>query len=148
MSLHSYNKIWIHLIWEIPAFQKIVSPDSRKIISDFLNNYSKAKDIFMQINFVNADHIHALVDMPTNLSVEDCIRLYKGASSFYINKNRITRSKFSWEKGYGALSVSPSKLGIVTDYIRNQEEHHRKKSFKEEYELFLENYGIKFEENG
>lgn len=113
MSLHSYNKIWIHLIWEIPAFQKIVSPDSRKIISDFLYNYSKTKDIFMLINFVNADHIHALVDMPTNLSTEDCIRLYKGASSFYINKNRITKSKFSWEKGYGALSVSPSKLSQV-----------------------------------
>ena len=95
----------------------------------------------MKINFVNADHVHALVDLPTNLSVEDCIKQLKGGSSFYINKERITKIKFSWGKGYGAFSVSASQLKNVIEYIRNQEEHHKIKSFTEEYELFMKMYG-------
>jgi REP element-mobilizing transposase RayT len=102
----------------------------------------------MMINYVNADHVHALVDLPTDLSVEDCIKLLKGASSFYINKNRITGFKFSWGKGYGAFSVSASQLNNLVDYIRNQEEHHRVKSFTEEYQLFIKKYGIDLKENG
>ena len=82
-----------------------------------------------------------LVDLPTNLSVEDCIKLLKGGSSFYINKERITKTKFSWGKGYGAFSVSASQLKNVIEYIRNQEEHHKTKGFTEEYELFMKMYG-------
>lgn len=96
----------------------------------------------MEINFVNADHVHALIDLPTNLSAEDCIKLLKGSSSFYINKNRIIANKFSWGKGYGAFSVSPSQIVSVVRYINNQEEHHKIKSFNEEYRLFIEKYGI------
>ena len=148
MSQHSYNKIWIHFIWETPEKEKILLRDARKKISDFLYNYCKEKNIFMRINFVNADHVHALVDLPTNLSVEECIKLLKGSSSFFINKNRITSNKFSWGKGYGAFSVSASQLNNVADYIRNQEDHHRIKSFTEEYQLFINKYGIELMENG
>ena len=146
MSKHSYNKIWIHFIWETPDKQKILSSDARKKISNFLYEYCKEKNIFMKINYVNADHVHTLVDLPTDLSVEECIKLLKGSSSFYINKNRITRNKFSWGKGYGAFSVSASQLNNVVDYIRNQEEHHRVKSFTEEYQLFIKKYGIDIKE--
>lgn len=147
MSEHSFNKIWIHFIWETPNKEKILSRDVRKKISNFLYDYCKEKGIYMKINFVNADHVHALVDLPTNMSVEECIKLLKGASSFYINKNRITAFKFSWGKGYGAFSVSASQLNKVVDYIRNQEDHHRTKSFTEEYQLFIKNYRIGVKEN-
>jgi putative transposase len=147
MSKHSYNKIWIHFIWETPNKEKILLKEARKQISNFLYNYCKEKGIFMKINFVNADHVHALIDLPTDMSAEECIKLLKGASSFYINKNRITRNKFSWGKGYGAFSVSASQLNNVMDYIRNQEKHHRVKSFAEEYQLFIKNYRINVNEN-
>ena len=91
MSKHSYNKIWIHFIWETPDKEKILSKDTRKKISNFLYSYCKEKHIFMKVNYVNADHVHTLVDLPTDISVEECIKLLKGSSSFYINKNRITR---------------------------------------------------------
>ena len=96
----------------------------------------------MKINFVNADHVHVVLDLPTNLSAEECIKLLKGASSFYINKYRIVANKFSWGKGYGAFSISASQLTNVVDYIKNQDEHHRVKSFTEEYQLFIKKYGI------
>ena len=140
MSLRSYNKIWIHFIWETFDGEKIFSKDQRKEISNLLYDYRKEKKIFMKINFVNADHVHALLDLPTNLTIEDCIKLLKGASSFYINKNRIIKTKFSWGKGYGTFSVSASQVNTVVRYIKNQEEHHRIKSFTEEYELFIKKY--------
>jgi REP element-mobilizing transposase RayT len=142
MSRHSYNKIWVHLIWETSEDQKILSRDVRKKISEFLYKYCKENNIYMRINYVNPQHAHALIDLPTNLSVEKCIKLLKGSSSFYINKNRITINKFSWSKGYGAFSVSASQLDNVISYIKNQEEHHRVKSFTEEYQLFIKKYGI------
>jgi REP element-mobilizing transposase RayT len=148
MSKHSYNKIWIHFIWETPDKEKIISRDVRIKISIFLYDYCKEKGIFMKINYANADHAHVLLDLPTNLSIEECIKLLKGSSSFYINKNRITEFKFSWGKGYGAFSVSASQLNNVINYIKNQEEHHRIKSYTEEYQLFLKNYGISWNENG
>lgn len=148
MSKHSYNKIWIHFIWETPGKQKMLSKEARKKISNFLYDYCKSKNIFMKINYVNADHVHAVVELPTNLSAEECIKLLKGASSFFINKYRITLAKFSWGKGYGAFSVSASQLNNVVDYIKSQEEHHRVKSFTEEYLLFIKKYGIDVNENG
>jgi len=148
MSKHSYNKILIHFIWETQNKEKILSRDVRKKISNFLYDYCKEKGIFMKINYVNADHAHVLLDLPTNISVEECIKLLKGSSSFYINKSRITEFKFSWGKGYGAFSVSASQIDKVVNYIKNQEDHHRVKSYTEEYQLFIKNYGIDLQENG
>ncbi len=142
MSQHSYNKLWIHFIWETQDKQKVFTPEAKTIISRFLYDYSKEKNIFMKINYVNADHVHTLVDLPTNLSVEECVKLLKGSSSYYINKNRVVRNKFSWGKGYGSFSVSASQLDNVVNYIKGQEEHHRSKSFTEEYQLFIKKYGI------
>ena len=148
MSKHSYNKIWIHFIWETLDKQKILLKEARLKLSDFLYKYCKEKNIYMNINFVNADHAHALIDLPTNLSAEECIKLLKGASSHFINKNRLTPTKFSWGRGYGVFSVSASHVESVKVYIKNQEEHHRAKSFSEEYKLFIEKYGLKYGVNG
>lgn len=148
MSHHSYNKIWIHFIWETLDKQKILPKPARIKISNYLFDYCKEKSIYMKTNFVNADHVHALIDFPTNLTVEDCIKLLKGSSSHYVNQNKVINSKFSWGRGYGAFSVSASQLESVIAYIKNQEEHHRVKSFAEEYKLFIEKYGMRFGVNG
>ena len=142
MSSHSFSKIWIHYIWGTLDHQNILSKDTQLKISKFLFEYSIEKKIFMKVNYVNSDHVHALIDLPTNLSIEDCIKLFKGASSHFINQKRLTNSKFHWGRGYGSFSVSPSQLPIVEKYIINQEEHHKVKSFTEEYNLFLERYNI------
>jgi len=148
MSTHSYNKIWLHLIWETLDKQKILPKPARLKLSEFLYSYSKEKGIFMKTNFVNADHVHALIDLPTNISVEECIKLLKGSSSHYINTNRIINSKFSWGRGYGSFSVSESNVEKVVNYIKNQVEHHRIKSFTEEYEIFVKKYGLEYAKNG
>jgi len=141
MSVRSFTKIWLHLIWGTHNHEKIlVEREFRKQISEYLFNYSVEKKIFMKTNCVNSDHVHALIDLPTSISVEDVFHLYKGSSSNWINKN--VNYKFSWSKGYAAFSVSESNAKRVVEYIKNQEEHHRKRNFAEEYDEFIKNHNV------
>jgi len=114
-----------------------------------LSEYSYEKGIYMKINYFNADHTHALIDLPTNLTIEKTVQLLKGSSSHWINENRLVKGRFAWGRGYGAFSVSHSDLDRVGKYIANQEGHHHKKTFADEYELFIERYGLQWrdEEN-
>ena len=116
-------------------------------LSGFLYEYSQSKDIYMKINYVNADHVHALIDLPTKYSIEETMKLFKGASSHWINQERIIAAKFSWGRGYGAFSVSQSNVKDVSKYIANQEEHHRRKTFAEEYEKFVRVYGLEWRDD-
>ena len=112
--------------------------------SEFLAGYSLEKGIYMKINFFNADHTHALIDLPTNLCIEEVVKLFKGGSSFRINQNKLLKGHFSWGRGYGAFSVSHSDVDRVARYIANQEEPHRKYTFGEKYELFVKRYGLEW----
>lgn len=96
----------------------------------------------MKINYVNADHVHSLIDLPTKYSIEDVAKLLKGELSFWINENDIIPNKFSWGRGYGAFSVSHSIVAKVAEYIAKQEEHHKTMTFLEEYRGFVKKYGL------
>ena len=110
--------------------------------SRFLSEYALKKNIYLKINYFNADHVHTLIDLPTNKSIEEVVQLFKGSSSHWINENRLLRGKFSWGRGYGAFSVSHSHVDRVAAYIAHQEEHHRKKTFGQEFETFVKKYGL------
>ncbi|HSP86640.1 MAG TPA: IS200/IS605 family transposase [Ignavibacteriaceae bacterium] len=142
MSLHSYTKLWTHIIWETLSREKLLDEKTGKLVSEYLFNYSKEKNIFMKVNYVNPEHVHTLIDQPTNLSIEDTVKLFKGSSSHFINQQKIVAGKFSWGRGYAAFSVSESQIDKVVEYIKNQKEHHRVKSYIEEYELFMKKYGF------
>ena len=113
-----------------------------------LSEYSYEKGIYMKINYFNSDHTHALIDLPTNLTIEQVIQLLKGGSSHWINQNRLVKGRFAWGRGYGAFSVSHSDVDRVSKYISNQGGHHSKRSFAEEYELFVKRYGLEWRDEG
>jgi REP element-mobilizing transposase RayT len=115
--------------------------------SKFLTNYALEKGIYMKINYVNPEHVHTLIDLPTNRSIEDVVKLFKGSSSHWINENRLLRGIFAWGRGYGAFSVSHSDVDRVATYIANQEKHHRKQSFRAEFELFVQKYGLEWHDD-
>lgn len=141
MSVRSYTKVWLHLIWGTQNREKsLISKDLRKNLSNYFYNYAKEKEIYMKVNYVNSDHVHALIDLPTDKTIADTLQLIKGSSSNWINKQ--VNFKFAWAQGYGAFSVSESNLRKVVDYIINQEEHHRVKSFADEYEEFLQKHNV------
>jgi REP element-mobilizing transposase RayT len=144
MSLHSYSKLWVHLVWTTLDRELMLSKSAAAKASAWLADYSKQKNIYLKINCFNPDHVHALIDQPTSLCIEEVVQLFKGGSSHWINGQKIVPGRFSWGRGYGAFSVSESAVADVAAYIANQEEHHRKRSFVEELKLFVERYGLEW----
>nr|WP_228432432.1 transposase [Chryseobacterium cucumeris] len=90
-----------------------------------------------------SDHCHCLISLGSDQNIEKIVQLLKGESSHWINKNKLTLGKFSWQDEYFAVSVSESMIESVRNYIKNQEKHHQKKSFGEEYKEFIERYNLK-----
>ena len=146
MSTHSFSRCWLHLIWETLGREPMLDKRAAAKVSVNLSEYSTEKGIYMRINYFNAEHTHALIDLPTNLTIEQVIQLLKGSSSHWINENRLVKGRFAWGRGYGAFSVSHSDIDRVSNYIANQGEHHRKRTFQDEYELFVKRYGLEWRE--
>ena len=92
------------------------------------------------------DHIHAFIGLCPSASVSEIVRDIKNNSSNFINERKLVKGKFSWQEGYGAFSYGHSQIEKVYNYILNQEEHHLKKTFREEYIGFLNKFEVPFEE--
>jgi putative transposase len=92
------------------------------------------------------DHVHILIGFRTTQALSELVQVIKRDSSKWINENKLVRGKFSWQEGFAAFSYSHSHLQNVIEYIKNQEEHHRKLTFLEEYKAFLEKFEIEFDE--
>ena len=147
MSLHSYSRVWLHLIWATLERRPLLSKSAAAKVSGYLTRYASEKVIYMKINYVNPEHVHVLIDLPTHLCIEESMQLFKGSSSHWINEHNLVPGKFGWGRGYGAFSVSQSGAADVAKYIANQEEHHRKKSFSEELQLFVKRYELKWQDD-
>ena len=93
-----------------------------------------------------SDHVHGLVSLPATMSFAKAVQLIKGGSSKWIHDTFDKYKKFEWQEGYGAFSVSPSQVGRTVDYINNQKEHHRRKTFVEEFRDLLEKHAITYEQ--
>jgi REP element-mobilizing transposase RayT len=139
----AFVKIWVHTVFGTKNREHYLIKEVReKIISHILLN-AKAKNIFIDCLGGYNDHLHCLISLGSEQNIANVMNLIKGESSFWINKNKITNTKFEWADEYFAASVSESQVELVRKYIFNQEEHHRKKSFQEEYEEFMKKYGFK-----
>lgn len=137
----SYNKVYIHFVWSTKnRFPFLDSKDLRLKVWDHIKENSKSKGIFVDHVSGFSDHCHCLVSLGVNKTIQKVIQLIKGESSFWINKNQLTSEKFEWQDEYFSVSVSESILENVRTYIKNQEKHHMKKSFQEEYEEFIAKY--------
>jgi len=143
--VHSYSRCWIHLIcliWGTLNREKLLNKDAAP---RHLAEYADTKGVYMKINYINADHVHALIDLPTNMSIEELVQLLKGSSSHWVNANRILPGKFAWGRGCGAFSVSESNVIQVGAYIAGQEEHHRVRTFADELREFIERHGLRWQ---
>lgn len=142
MSIHAHHRCWIHLVWSTKKREKVLPQEARKQVSQFLYSYAESNNINMKINYVNDDHVHVLIDLLPNTTIQDTVKLLKGSTSHWINKNRIIEDRFSWGRGYSAFSVSHSVLPKVVQYIQDQGIHHRTKSYQDEYKLFMKSNNL------
>jgi len=100
----------------------------------------------IEVIIIQPEHVHILVNLTATQTLDDFVHQLKGESSHWVNDQKIIRGRFNWQKGYGAFSVSVSMLETVKHYIQNQEEHHRRKTFLEEYKEFLDKHGFVYDD--
>jgi putative transposase len=122
----------------------MLSEEAAAGVSRFLGEYASEKRICTKTNYVNADHVHVLIDLPTGVSIEEVVQSLKGSSSHWINSNEIVEGKFAWGRGYGAFSVSESNVDSVAKYITGQAGHHRVHSLADELKEFINRHGLRW----
>ena len=142
MSVHSHSRCWVHLIWTTLNRERVLNKRAAASVSRYLDECADKEGIYLKINYVNPDHVHALIDLPTGFSIEKVVQLVKGSSSHWVNSNELVTGKFAWGRGYGAFSVSHSNMDLVARYIADQEEHHRVRTFTEELREFIDRHGL------
>ncbi len=132
-----YTKVLIHFIWATKNREHLISNELKPLLLNDIKENSIKKEIFIDAINCVSNHIHLLVSLGTEQTIAKTAMLIKGESSFWANKQDLLKSKFEWQDEYIALSVSYSAIDKVRAYILNQETHHKKKTFAEEYEGFL-----------
>jgi len=138
----SHLKIWIHCVWTTKNRTPFLCDEIRdKVVFHILEN-SKIKGIY--IDHINGyhEHLHALISLGSSQPISEVMQKIKGESSFWINKNKLTRSRFEWQDDFYAVSVGMQQLGKLRKYIRNQFQHHRKLSFQEELDNIIAEYRL------
>jgi REP element-mobilizing transposase RayT len=138
-----FVKVYIHFVWSTKnRYPFLNSKKLRLKVWNHILENAKEKGIFVDFISGYTDHCHCLVSLGIDQTIQKVMQLIKGESSFWINKNELTNKKFEWQDEYFAVSVSESMLDKVREYIKNQEEHHTKKTFLQEYDEFIDKYGF------
>jgi REP element-mobilizing transposase RayT len=135
------------LIWGTLNRDRVLNKKASAGLSRYLVEYADEQALYMKINFVNPDHVHALIDLPTGFSIEKMVQLLKGSSSHRVNSSELVTGKFAWGRGYGAFSVSHSNVDLVARYIAEQEEHHRQRTFADELREFIDRHGLRWHDD-
>ncbi|MFV7235783.1 IS200/IS605 family transposase [uncultured Flavobacterium sp.] len=139
----SFIKVYIHFVWSTKNRAPfLTTPEIRKTVWNHIRKNAKEKGI--HIDFINGykDHCHCLISLGVDQTIQKVMQLIKGESSFWINKQNLILDKFEWQDEYFAVSIGESVLDRVRNYIKNQEQHHSKKTFQEEYDEFIIKYGF------
>jgi len=142
----TYSQIFYHVVFAVRNRESLITPtikdDLYKYITGIITNQKQ------KLFIINGmpDHIHILMNCKPNMNLSDNIREIKEHSSKFINNEKKLRGKFYWQAGFGAFTVSKKDVTMILNYIKNQEEHHKKKTFRDEYLKFLKENEIEFKE--
>ena len=140
----AFVKVMIHAVWGTKNREPIFTKELRSVLIEHIVQNAKSKGIFIDSINGHTDHFHCLIGLNADMSIAKAMQLIKGESASWMNKQQLTKFKFEWADEYFAVSVSESMLDKVRAYIAGQEEHHRKKSFQEEYQTFINTYQFPF----
>ncbi len=142
---NTYTQIYIQIVFTVKGRQNLILKENREELHKFITGIVNNRNQKLLAVFAMPDHIHLLVSISPSISISDLVRDIKAGSSKFINEKGWINGKFSWQEGYGAFSYSRSSVDAVVKYILNQEEHHKKKTFKEEYLDFLQRFEIRYD---
>ena len=142
----SYSQIYIQIVFAVKHRDALIDLSWEEQLYQYITGIVQNKDQKMiAINGIS-NHIHLFIGMKLNCCLSDLVREVKKSSNDFINQKQFTRNKFNWQEGFSAFSYSYSQIDTVAKYVMNQKEHHRNKTFKEEYIQFLEKFQIEYDE--
>ena len=142
---NTYTQIHVHVVFAVQNRESLINKQWRKTL--YLYIISIIQDRGHKVLSIGGteNHIHILIGLRPNESLSQLVHSIKRSSSLWINNNDLVRGRFSWQEGYGAFSCSKNQVSAICDYIENQEEHHRVKTFREEYEDWLKFEGVEYD---
>jgi putative transposase len=135
-----YNNLYTHFIFTTLHRLPLIAEKHRQRIEKYITGIVNNNDSQLYAIYANPEHVHFLVSRSAHISEESLASLVAGSSQKFINQNKLCSSNFAWQDSASAFSVSKSDVDRVCKYILNQPEHHRKVSFKEEYDQFIQFY--------
>jgi putative transposase len=139
---HTYVQNVVHIVFSTKERRKIIPRDMKERVWSYIAGICKQEKIFVHAVGGMEDHVHLLLQIPPTMTLAEAVRTVKSNSSSWM-KQEI--KKFAWQEGYGGFSVSKSQIPVVVRYIKNQERHHKKMSFENEFRALLEKHGIEFD---
>jgi putative transposase len=144
--MHSFNSVLIHSVWSTKKREPALTSELRDRLWRYLGGIAKQNKMKALAIGGTADHVHTLISLPPTLSVAKAVQLLKGNSSKWIHETFPRTRSFEWQEGYGAFSIGVSGMDATVSYIRNQTEHHRNRSFGEEFATMLRKHGFDYDE--
>ncbi len=139
---HTYSQNHIHVVFSTKERQKLIPPRMQPKLWAYMAGIARNHDFLVVANGGIEDHIHLLIQLPATLALAKAVSLLKSNSSSWMSEHR---TRFDWQEGYGAFSVSASNLGTVERYIQNQAVHHKKITFEQEFIALLKKHRIAFD---
>jgi REP element-mobilizing transposase RayT len=143
---NTYSQIYIQIVFAVQGKFNLITPLIKEDIQKYIAGIVANRGQKLYAISCMPDHSHVFVSIKPNITISDLVRDIKAGSCKFINEKRLIKGKFAWQEGFGAFSYSRSHKDIVVKYILNQEKHHKRKTFKEEYVTFLEKFNIDFNE--
>ena len=141
---HTYVSCLLHCVWSTKNRQPLLTPQIATRLYPYMGGIAKENGFHILASGGVADHVHSIFSLPSTLAIAKAVQLVKGGASKWIHEE--FGVEFEWQEGYGAFTVSASQRESVREYIGQQDEHHRKRSFQEEYLDFLQRCGVSYDE--
>lgn len=142
----TYSQIYIQVVFAVQGRQNLIGKIWKDDLNKYISGIIKGKEQKSIIVNGMPDHIHTFVSLKPSMRISDLVRDIKNNSSKFINEHHFVMGRFAWQEGYGAFSYGQSQIDTVYNYILNQERHHKKRTFKEEYFDLLKKFDIPFHE--
>jgi len=141
---NTYTQLYFHVVFAVKGRNNLISPEWKNELYKYIAGIISNKNQKLMIVNGMPNHLHILVGTKPDCNLSDLVRDIKANSSRWINEQKYVTGKFEWQNGFGAFTVSQSGIKNLINYIENQEAHHRKKSFNDEYIAFLKAYEVNF----
>src|SRR4051812_45095202 len=143
---NTYTQLYVHIVFAVSGRQSLIHPSHNDELQKYITGIVTHKGHKMFAINNMPDHLHLFISMKPSESISDLVRDIKSNSSSFIREKKWTKLQFSWQEGYGAFSYAKSQTNALVHYVMNQQEHHRVKTFREEYLEMLEKFEVPYDE--